>query len=223
MFSSVIPSSGITFIAALYCTLASLGLGLLIAAVYTIKSNYTKNFVITLALLPVIVQVVIMMVNGNIGTGVAVLGAFSLIRFRSVPGSSKEILSIFMAMAIGIATGMGYLLFAILISVVICIVFIILKFVPFGEGKKSKERHLKITIPENIDYTCAFEQIFKTYLTSFNIEKVKTTNLGSLFEITYHVTLKDNLNEKKFIDDIRVINSNLPVISGAYHPNTEEL
>lgn len=223
MFESIIPSTGITALTALYCSLASLTLGLIVALAYMVKSNYTKNFIITLTLLPVIVQVVIMMVNGNIGTGVAVLGAFSLIRFRSVPGNSKDIMSIFLAMAIGLATGMGYIAFAIEFCLIACLVFIVLKASKIGEAKNQKERHLKITIPEDLDYTGVFDDIFKKYFSKITLEKVKTTNLGSMFELKYYGLLKNAGQEKQLIDELRCRNGNLPIICGIYRDGNEEL
>lgn len=223
MFDSIIPSTGITALTALYCSITSLALGLIIALAYMVKSNYTKNFVITLTLLPVIVQVVIMMVNGNIGTGVAVLGAFSLIRFRSVPGNSKDIMSIFLAMAIGLATGMGYIAFAIAFCLIACLVFIVLKTSKIGEAKNQKERHLKITIPEDLDYTGVFDDIFKKYFSKITLEKVKTTNLGSMFELKYYGLLKYAGQEKQLIDELRCRNGNLPIICGIYRDGNEEL
>jgi ABC-type sugar transport system permease subunit len=174
MFDSIIVDETITLSSALICTLVSLLLGFIIAMVYKFKSNYTKNFLITLTLLPVIVQMVIMMVNGNIGTGVAVLGAFSLIRFRSVAGNSKDICIIFLAMAVGLATGMGYVGFAVIFVVIVCAVFIVLKLTNFGEEKGGNEKTLKITVPEDLDYTKSFTEVFKTYASKVNLEKVKT-------------------------------------------------
>lgn len=172
--------------------------------------KYSKNFVVTLTILPSLVQVVMMMVNGNLGTSVAVLGAFSLIRFRSLPGNSREIASIFLSMAIGLSIGMGQILFAILITVIICLVIIILMYTKFGETKDTV-KILKITIPEDLDYTGVFDDIFKQFTKDINLEQVKTTNIGSMFELKYSVKLLKNINEKEFIDTIRCRNRNLNI------------
>lgn len=174
------------------CIGISLLIGLLIAGSYTYKNYYTKSFLITLATLPAIVCVVIMMVNGNIGTGVAVAGAFSLVRFRSVPGSAKEINSIFLAMCAGLIVGMGYLGYAILFTIILCsIIFLYNKF-GFGE-KENREKYkvLHITIPEDLEYTDVFDAILCKYTSSYELISVKTTNMGSLFKLTYHLALNN--------------------------------
>lgn len=203
-----------TFENALLCTAVSLVLGIAISFIY-MKSQrcYTKSFAITLALLPVLVQCVIMMVNGNLGTSVAVLGTFSLVRFRSVAGSSSEIASVFFAMAIGLATGMGFLTFAALITLVIGTIYLILGKTEFGESK-SNQKDLRITIAENLDYTEIFDDIFQKYTKKSRLEQVKTINLGSMYELKYHVTLNNEKHEKEMIDEIRCRNGNLTVICG---------
>lgn len=195
----------------LYCSLTSIGLGLIISLVHRFTSKYSKNFLITLAVLPILVQSVILMVNGNLGTSVAIVGAFSLVRFRSLPGTSKEILSVFFAMAVGLATGMGQLLFAFLLTISVSLMIIILSKTKFGEIKQQT-KILKITLPDNLDYTEVFNDIFTTYVKSYSLEKVKTTNLGSLFELTYLITIKKDINEKEFIDELRTRNGNLKII-----------
>ena len=166
MLSSIINSTtGLTINDALICSITSIGLGLLISIVYMLQGNFTKNFTISLVVLPLIVQSVIMMVNGNIGTGVAVMGAFSLIRFRSVPGSSRDICAIFFAMAIGLATGMGYIGFAAIVTVLGGALMLILAKLPFGEQIKA-EKELKITIPENLDFTDVFTDLLNIYTKS---------------------------------------------------------
>jgi hypothetical protein len=195
--------------------LVSLILGALIGTFYTFKNTYTKSFVVTLALLPAIVQTVIMLVNGNVGTGVAVMGAFSLVRFRSAPGTAKEISSIFMAMAVGLATGTGYLAFAALFTVIICGFNALYAFSKFGEPRRQlSERELRITIPESLDYTGVFDDLFKKYTDTCELIKVKTSNLGSLYKLDYHITLKDAALEKAFIDELRCRNGNLEITSG---------
>lgn len=151
------------------------------------------------------------MVNGNLGTSVAVLGAFSLIRFRSIPGNSREITSIFFAMAIGLATGMGQLILAIMLTIIIGFVLFILSKSKFGEQKIS-DQVLKITIPETLDYNNVFNDIFNEYLEEYKLFQVKTTSMGSLYELSYKVSLKDDLCSKKLMDDIRVRNGNLKIV-----------
>lgn len=223
MFTSIIDSGSLTVPQALICTGTSVFLGLLIALIFMLKgSAYSKNFVITLALMPVIVQVMIMMVNGNLGTAVAILGVFSLVRFRSRPGDSVEILAVMLAMAVGLATGMGYITFALLLTVIICLVWLILFKTPFGEKRKA-EKELKITIPENLDYTGIFDDVFGEYTSKCTLERVKTTNMGSLYELCYHIVLKKPDTEKEMIDAIRCKNGNLPVVCGMVPVKYDEL
>ncbi|MDL2287166.1 DUF4956 domain-containing protein [Eubacteriales bacterium OttesenSCG-928-G02] len=193
------------------CTAASLILGIIAAATFMFKNKYSKGFVVSLVSLPLIVQVVILLVNGNLGAGIAVAGAFSLVRFRSVPGTAREISSIFLVMAIGFANGMGYIGIAVMTTIIICIINIIFALIKFGDYNKN-ERLLKITIPENLDYTTVFDDIFKACTKKAELEKVKTTNMGSLFVLDYKVILNDNINEKEFIDALRCKNGNLNII-----------
>lgn len=224
MFGSILTGTTGLFIGeAAICTAVSVVLGLCIAAVYVVQGEHTKNFVITLAILPVLVQVVMMMVNGNLGTGIAVLGAFSLVRFRSVPGSSKEILSIFFAMAIGLATGMGYVTFAAGVTVTVSLLMIILSKTGFGSNNGT-ERDLRITIPENLDYTDMFSDIFKRFVMGEpGLLKVRTTNMGSMYELTYRIKLKAPGTEKDMIDEIRCRNGNLTVICSQASTVSDEL
>ncbi len=197
----------------LICTAVSLSLGILTALLMCFKSKSSQSFCITLALLPAVVQIVIMLVNGNIGTGVAVAGAFSLVRFRSAPGNAKEISAIFLCMALGLATGMGYVAAAAVFFLIIAAVFIILNLTHFGEGSRH-ERNLKITIPENLDYEGIFDDLFEKYTKSHTLEKVKTVNMGTLFELNYMVVFKSSEIPKAFIDEIRTQNGNLNIICG---------
>lgn len=202
-------STSLTISSLLICMIAALSLGMIISFVHKKTTKCSKNFAITLAILPTLVSMVIMMVNGNLGTSVAVLGAFSLIRFRSIPGNSKEIISVFFSMTIGLAIGMGQILFAVLTTLIICLILIGLDKMKFGSNESKK---LIITIPENLDYTNLFDDIFKEKLETYHLEKTKTTNMGSLFELTYAVTLKNGINEKELIDLIRCRNGNLKII-----------
>ena len=224
MFESIlnISSGSITMSNAIVCTLCSLVLGLIVACVYMFRTQCSKNFAVTLALLPVIVQMVIMMVNGNLGTGVAVLGAFSLVRFRSVPGTSREICSLFFAMSLGIATGMGFVTFAVMATAVIGGTMILLSATGFGE-RKSSFKELKVTIPEDLDYTGIFDDLFDKYTHRASLEMVKTTNMGSLYELRYHIVMRDPLQEKAFLDEIRCRNGNLTVSCGRLATNGDSL
>ena len=196
----------------LLCLGGSLVLGLVMAFAYMYRTRYTKSFVITLALLPAVVCVVIMMVNGNVGTGVAVAGAFSLVRFRSVPGTAKEICTLFLAMGAGLIAGMGYLGFALLFTAVMCIMFVLYNRLDFGTKKNSQIfKTFTITIPEDLDYSGIFDDIFSEFTTSHDLVRVKSTNMGSMFKLTYNVMLRDVTREKEMIDKIRCRNGNLEI------------
>ena len=211
-FSSIITST-VSWQAILLCTLSSVILGALSAGIYCYRNTYTKSFVVTLSLLPVIVQTVIMLVNGNLGAGVAVMGAFSLVRFRSVPGSAREITSLFLAMALGLATGMGYIGIAIVTGAVMCILLTAYAALSFGR-KPEEEKELKITIPENLDYTGLFDDLFGEYTRSAELISVRTTGMGSLYNLHYHVRLVSPEIEKQFLDAIRCRNGNLDIVCG---------
>ena len=196
----------------LLCLGASLIIGILMAFAYMYRTRYTKSFVVTLALLPAVVCVVIMMVNGNVGTGVAVAGAFSLVRFRSVPGTAKEICTLFLAMGAGLIAGMGYLGFALLFTAVMCIMFVLYNRLDFGTKKNAATfKTFTITIPEDLDYSGVFDDIFSEFTTSHDLVRVKSTNMGSMFKLTYNVMLRDVTREKEMIDKIRCRNGNLEI------------
>ena len=187
----------------------SLALGFVIAGLYMFRSHYSKSFMMTLVMLPAVVQVVILLVNGNLGVGVAVAGTFSLVRFRSVPGTAREITSIFLAMAVGLAAGMGYLGIAVLLVVVLGAVSMILTITSFGDQRNRKD--LRITIPESLNYTDVFDDILKSYAKNWELVQVKTTNMGSLYKLTYQIEMKDTSEEKKMIDELRCCNGNLEI------------
>jgi len=194
------------------CLGFALALGLLISGAYMYRTRYTKSFVITLALLPAVVCIVIMLVNGNVGTGVAVAGAFSLVRFRSVPGTAKEICIIFLAMGTGLIVGMGYLGFSLLFTLVMCVMFMIYNRLDLGARKNAAiYKTLTVTIPEDLDYSNVFDDIFKEYTTTYELSRVKTTNMGSMFRLTYNITLRNVLKEKEMIDKLRCRNGNLEI------------
>ena len=208
----------------LCCIGFSLMIGLILAYGYMFRSRYTKSFVTTLALLPAAVCVVIMMVNGNVGTGVAVTGAFSLVRFRSVAGTAKEITMLFLAMVAGLITGMGYLGFAMLFAVIMCALCIIYNQLDFGTRKNAAVyKTLNITIPEDLDYTGVFESILANYTTSCELVRVKTTNMGSMFRLTYNLTLRDVTKEKELIDQLRCRNGNLEITVSRQETTVTEL
>lgn len=218
MFNSILGSS-ITIATFSVCLLTALVMGFIVALVHMKTSKSNQNFATTLTILPMLVTTVILLVNGNLGTGVAVAGAFSLVRFRSIPGNSKEIMNVFFAMAIGLACGTGYIGYAAIFTIVVAIVSLILYFAKFGEDS-THEKRLTIVIPEDLDYTDAFDDIFKTYLKEVRLEKAKTINMGSMFELSYIVKLNSGVNEKELIDNIRVKNGNLKVMLS--HPMVGE-
>jgi type III secretory pathway component EscS len=186
-------------------------LGIIISIVHKLTTKTTSNFLLTLTIIPVLVEVVIMLVNGNLGTSLAIAGAFSLIRFRSMPGNSKEIITVFWAMATGLACGMGYVVFAVIMTIVVGILVILMSYV-LDKVEDKSVRKLKIVIPENLDYNEIFNDIFSKYTNKVELQKVKTTNLGSTFELTYSVSSKAEINEKAFLDEIRVRNANMLVM-----------
>ena len=207
----------------LFCLGVSLVLGLIMALAYMFKNEHTKSFLVTLALLPAVVCVVIMMVNGNIGAGVAVAGAFSLVRFRSAPGSAKEIVTIFLAMGAGLIAGMGYLGFAALFTVIMCVMFLFYNALAGNARSEAVNKTIKITIPEDLDYSGAFDDIFAEYTKRNELVKVKTTNMGSMFRLTYNVTLKDATREKEMVDRIRERNGNLEIMVSKQETRVAEL
>lgn len=214
MLNSILSTGGnITLAQVAVCTAVSLVLGIIIACIYMYRSSYNKSFIVTIALLPVLVQSVIMVVNGNLGTGVAVMGAFSLVRFRSAPGSAKEIINIFFAMAVGLAAGMGYVVYAALFTAVIGVTLLLFTFFRFGE-KDADTKTLKVVVPEDMDYAHLFDDLFTDYTYSAVLDKVRTTNLGGLYELQYTIRLKDADNEKEMLDQMRQRNRNLSLTCG---------
>lgn len=191
------------------CSAVSILLGMLISFTFCFRQRKSRGFILALTILPIMVQVVIMMVNGNVGTGVAVMGAFSLVRFRSVPGNAMDICSIFLAMAVGLATGTDKLVLAAVFTVTVCAVVLVFSLLPIGKGSVVKELH--ITIPESLDYNEIFDDIFGKYTSHAELVSTKTTGMGSLYKLTYEITLKDAKNEKQMIDEIRCRNGNLEI------------
>lgn len=208
----------------LLCVCSALVIGLISAAFYMYRTKYTKSFAATLALLPAIVCVVILMVNGNVGTGVAVAGAFSLVRFRSVPGSAKEIGAIFLAMGTGLIVGMGYIGYAFLCAVLLGFASALLNGLDFGSKKNAaRYKTLHITIPEDLDYTHVFTPVLEQYTSNYTLTQVKTTNMGSLFKLTYDLTLCHAGEEKEMIDALRCRNGNLEISISNQETSTNAL
>lgn len=213
MLDSIITGTEITMSAFFICTAISLLLGLGTALLCMYRSSYTQSFILTLSILPAMVQVIIMLVNGNIGAGVAVAGAFGLVRFRSTPGTAKEIGMIFLCMTIGLATGMGYVVLAALFFGVMAVFVLALSQLRFGVGNEN-ERELKITIPENLDYDGLFDDLFQQYTRFVRLDRVKTSNMGTLYELEYRVILKGGEASKAFLDELRCRNGNLNIVCG---------
>lgn len=222
LLSMSAASTSISFAQILVNTIASIFIGLGAAYIYMYKNRYSKSFVVTLALLPAMVQIVIMIVNGNIGTGIAVMGAFSLVRFRSIPGSAREIGSIFFAMALGLATGTGLVVYAFMFLLIVGGMTLLLTNSSFGENK-GIEKDLKITIPENLNYEGIFDDLFEKYTQSAELVQVRTTNMGSLFELSYRVAMDKKTSEKELIDQLRCRNGNLNIVCGRVASLKEEL
>ena len=214
LYDTTSQSIELTASGILYCTVAAIIFGLVIAAVYMYTTKkYSKNYIVSLVILPILVEVVITMVNGNLGTGVAIMGAFSLVRFRSLPGQAKDICGVFFAMAVGLATGMGYIGYAAVITIVICLLMIVLEKVNFG-GSNEEWKHLHVTIPENLNYNGVFDSIFQKYVKKEELLRVKTTEFGSMYDLYYQIQLINPIQEKEMIDEIRCLNGNLPVTCG---------
>ena len=217
-------TTGITLQTFLICVGAALLLGAVLAAVYCFRTVHSASFTVTLALLPATVAVVIMMVNGNLGAGVAVAGAFSLVRFRSTPGTAKEIGAIFIAMAVGLACGMGYPGFALVFAAIMCAMTLLYALINFGgQRNASLRRVLRITVPEDLDYPTVFDDLLDKYTTQAKLTGVKTTNLGSLNRLTYELVLRKGGTEKQFIDELRCRNGNLEISMSMQMTDSREI
>lgn len=210
LFNPVIPSTGITPAIFTILVLVSLVLGALISLIHTFRNDYTKSFIMTLAILPAVVCVVILMVNGNIGAGVAVAGTFSLVRFRSAPGTAREIGAIFAAMGTGLVMGMGYVGYAVLFTILTGLAVLVFAGLA-SESRRNLKKNLKITIPEDLNYSDVFDEVLEKYTKSYRLKQVKTSNMGSLFKLSYEIVLKDSSTEKEFIDTLRTRNGNLEI------------
>ena len=215
LFSSLFESAGtstITTSTFFACIISALVIGTVMALIYRIKNSSSQSFLVTLSVIPAAVAMVIMLVNGDFGTGVAVAGAFGLIRFRSAPGTAKEIAAIFTAMGVGLACGVGYIGYAAAFAVIMCGAMLLYGFIGLGSDKnEERQKKLTITIPENLDYSRVFDDLFEKYTVTHKLVNVKTTNMGSLFKLAYNVELKADANEKAFIDELRCRNGNLEI------------
>ena len=224
IFNGIFDSASITVISIsdfLLCIVVALVIGAGIALTAARRSGFSHSFLAALAALPVLVCGTIMMVNGNIGAGVATAGAFSLIRFRSQPGTAKEIALIFTAMVAGLIVGMGYLAYAVLFTAILCVIFLILG--DIDPAAKGLTKTLRITIPEGLDYDGVFDQLMAEYCKTWKLLQVKTVNMGSLFRLAYQLTLKPDASEKAFIDALRCHNGNLEITISQGETVTSEL
>lgn len=213
MFNSIF-AGGATVISILIMLAAAAALGILNSLVFSFRTIQSKSFAVMLALLPIVSAVIIFTVNDNLGVGVAVAGAFTLVRFRSVAGNGREMLAIFASMAIGMLLGMGYIAFAVLVFASVAVLFLIVTIT--GLGERHEVRTLKIRIPEDLDYDGLFDDVFDRYTTMHQLEKVRTVNMGTMYELTYSVSFRDLSKSKQMIDEIRVRNGNLNVSIGSY-------
>lgn len=213
MFNSIFDTTttGLSVTNALICAGVALALGLVIALTHRMTSQTNKGFLTTLAVLPLLVMAVMIMINGNLGTSIAILGAFSLIRFRSISGRAKDLLVVFFAMMVGLALGMGHILFAVIITAIAIFAILFFNYTHVLEPDRH-EKVLKITIPEDLDYDEVFNDIFKKYCKRAVLVRMKTVNMGSLYDLTYDVKIKSGIKEKEFLDAIRVKNCNLKVV-----------
>ncbi len=228
LFSGLFDTATTTVISPLnflLCLGTALILGLGIMFAYRYKARSSSDFLTTLAILPAVVCIVIMMVNGNVGAGVAVAGAFSLVRFRSAPGTAREIGILFLAMGTGLICGMGYLAYAALYTLILSLVLVLYSRIGFSAQRIGDDgkRVLRITVPEDLDYTGVFESLFPAYASHWELTQVKTSNMGSLYKLTYRIDLSDVSLEKEMIDKIRCRNGNLEISVSRPETQTNEL
>ena len=225
ILSYLMGNTSISLTAFLIPIASSLVMGLLLSLIHMYKNKFTYSFLATLVILPAIVCTIIMAVNGNIGAGVAIAGAFSLVRFRSAPGSAREIATLFTAMTAGLLAGMGYIIYAFIFILVIGCAIILCKLLDLGKRKdEGLHKNLRITIPEDLDYTGVFDEVFEKYTTEHTLLSSKTSNMGSMFKLSYDIVLKSKEIEKEFIDKLRCRNGNLEIsMSILEHKESPEL
>lgn len=207
----------------LICVVAALIIGIMYMFAYSFKAKSSSSFRMSLLLLPSVVCVVIMMVNGNVGTGIAVAGAFSLVRFRSAQGTAREICTIFMTMCSGLICGVGYLAYGVLFSAVMCTLLVTFNCISARKQKNSDERLLKITVPESLNYPDEFDTVFEQYTQQHELIRTKTTNMGSLYNLTYNIKMKPGISEKTLIDNLRIRNGNLEIMVSKKEDDSDEL
>ncbi|WP_040950872.1 DUF4956 domain-containing protein [Gorillibacterium massiliense] len=211
LFSTVAASTDLTFGSAVVTILVAIALGAVISFTYMkTQPAFTQGFTLTMIVLPAIIAIIILMIGSNIARAFSLAGAFSIIRFRSAPGDPKDIAFVLFTMAAGLACGVGAFGYAVLFTVILCLLMFFLKTIKFG-AQKAAQKTLKVTIPENLGYEEAFDEIFKTFNVQYDLKKVKTTELGSLYELVYLVSLDHLTNQKEFLDAIRCRNGNLDI------------
>lgn len=213
IFNTSATTTTITFLSAMLTMITAFVLGGLISLTYmktSNKSSYSQNFALTLIMTPAIVAIIILLIGSNIARAFSLAGAFSIIKFRSAPGDPKDIAYVLFTLAAGLACGAGFYGYAALFTIVLCLLMFILHLVNFG-AKKTSQKLLKITIPENLDYEGAFDDIFQAYTTNYELKKVKTTDLGSLYELVYTITMENKTSQKDFLDALRCRNGNLNI------------
>lgn len=221
LFGSIFTGD-LTLMQFMIVIVTSLVLGFIVSLAFMFRNTYSKSFITALILIPAIETVVILLVNDNLGIGLSVAGSFALIRFRSIKGNAKELVSIFLVMAIGILCGTGYVTLGAIFTLLLCIIMVVLVLVNFGK-QPSSEKYLKITIPESLNYDDVFNGILKTYTNSYELISIKTMNLGSLYRVEYHISLKNNKNIKAMIDELRTRNGNLEIMCSNLASDREEL
>ncbi len=222
MLTSIFHIGSFDLYQVLSSMLCALVLGVIISTVYKYRLDYASKFIIVLAVMPALISFMIMVINGNLGIAVAVLGAFGLVRFRSAPGSSKDIAYMFFSVAIGLATGLGFLSLAVLVCAVISVMLLIMEFIHF-DYVETRNRLLRITIPEDLEYPGLFDDLFMKYTSTHSFERVKTVNMGTMFELSYKIELRDLKKEKEFIDSLRCRNGNLGIVISKTQREKNEL
>lgn len=215
LFTATTTSSDtqITVLNLIIALAAAIVLGLFQSFIY-MKTHKDKNpsmsFALTLVMVPAVIAIIVLLVGSNIARAFSLAGVFSIIRFRSAPGDPKDIAFVLFSMAVGLSCGMGYVFYGLIVAVFLGVTIVLLDRIKFGKSR-STAKLLKITMPENLDYQNAFNDVLSKYTSSYNLNKVKTTDLGSLYELVYSVTTRDDVNEKDFIDDLRCRNGNLNI------------
>ena len=228
MFTNILKTAtgeAISTKGALICIGIAVALGMIVSLIYIFsdrKKKYSSHFAFSLAILPVIVCVVIMVVGSDIARAISLGGVFALVRFRSVPGDSKDITNVFFAMVVGLACGMGYVTLAVVVTVLVGAIYFVLNFTQYGV-RRSATKQLRITVPENLNFNGAFDDLFAEYATNVELGQIKTTNLGTLYELTYTIDMKKGVDEKAFIDSLRCRNGNLNIILCKMSESVEKL